>query len=113
MNPDNVKCVTEFPLTPKSARKLIADLATYYSYRVKFSKHARQRLTERKVSTQQVFSLLRSSSSRFQELPHQDPRGDWKMNLEGMAAGELLRVSLVLKRVESDPSAFIVTVLLP
>jgi len=33
------------------------------------------------------------------------------MSLEGIAAGDSIRVPLVLKRPESDPSALIITVI--
>ncbi len=37
--------------------------------------------------------------------------GDWKMNVEGIASGDSIRVPLVLKRHEDDPSILIVTVI--
>lgn len=113
MASQSLTCIDEFPLTPKTAKAVIKDLAYNYNRRVLFSKHARTRMKERKVTTEQIFNVLRSNSSRFEELPHQTPEGDWKMNLEGFAAGDKIRVVLVLKRLESDPSAFVVTVVLP
>lgn len=103
--------VSEFPLTVQSAKSLIRDLAANHSSRVKFSKHARERLQERDITIAQVFAVLKSHSSRFFEQPHQTPRGDWAMSLEGIAAGDPIRVPLVLKRPESDPSALIITVI--
>lgn len=99
--------VSEFPLTVQSAKSLIRDLAANHSSRVKFSRHARERLLERDIAIAQV----KSHSSRFFEQPHQTPHGDWAMSLEGIAAGDLIRVPLMLKRPESDPSALIITVI--
>ena len=103
--------VSEFPLTVQSAKKLIRDLALNHSARVKFSRHARERLLERDITVTQVFSVLKSHSSRFFEQPYQTAGGDWAMSLEGIAAGDSIRVPLVLKRPESDPSALIITVI--
>ena len=103
--------ISVFPLTVQSAKALIRDLAENHSVRVKFSKHARDRLLERDITITQVFSVLSSRSSRFFEQPYQTARGDWAMSLEGIAAGDSIRVPLVLKRPESDPSALIITVI--
>ena len=103
--------VIEFPLTEKSAKNIIQDLAKNHAHKIKISKHARERLYERDISLLQIFSILKSNSSRFHEEPHQTPYGDWKMNLEGVAAGETIRIPLVLKRHEDDPSVLIITVI--
>ncbi|EPX6937051.1 DUF4258 domain-containing protein [Vibrio parahaemolyticus] len=103
--------ISEFPLTPKSARMLIKDLAENHTSRIKFSKHARERLSDRDITIQQVLCVLKSSSNRFHELPYPTEAGDWKMNVEGIASGDSIRVPLVLKRHEDDPSILIVTVI--
>lgn len=103
--------ISEFPLTIQSAKNLIRDLAENHSARIKFSKHARERLLERDITVIQVFSVLSSRSSRFFEQPYQTSGGDWAMSLEGIASGDSIRIPLVLKRLESDPSALIITVI--
>ncbi|WP_198672817.1 hypothetical protein [Photorhabdus sp. CRCIA-P01] len=42
---------------------------------------------------------------------HQTASGDWKFNFQGIAAGELIEVVIVLKRYEYDPSCFVITVI--
>ncbi|WP_017445233.1 hypothetical protein [Gayadomonas joobiniege] len=60
----------------------------------------------------QLFQVLQNKHSRMTELPHQTPNGDWKCNLQGIAAGEVIEAVVSLKRHDFDPSAFIVTVIL-
>ncbi|PWI34827.1 hypothetical protein DI392_00665 [Vibrio albus] len=103
--------IAEFPLTAKSAKRILRDLAENHTGRVKFSKHARERLEERDITIQQVLCVLKSTSNRFHEGPYQTERGDWKMNVEGIASGEPIRVPLTLKRHEDDPQIFIITVI--
>ncbi|MBB1485560.1 DUF4258 domain-containing protein [Oceanospirillum sediminis] len=103
--------ISEFPLSIQSAKNLIRDLSENHSTRIKFSKHARERLLERDITLTQVFSVLSSRSSRFFEQPWLTPSGDWAMSLEGIAAGDSIRIPLVLKRLESDPSVLIITVI--
>ncbi len=103
--------VKEFPLSQGSARKIINNLASNHTGRILLSAHAKQRMLERRVTLRQILNVLGHVRSRFTELPHQTPAGDWKCNLQGMAAGELIEVVVVLKRFETDPSAFVITVM--
>ncbi|WP_263081559.1 DUF4258 domain-containing protein [Endozoicomonas sp. Mp262] len=101
----------EFPLTRQSAKKIIKELAKKYSSRVKFGKHARERMIERNITNRQVFEVLRSDHSFFTEEPHPTPKGNWKFNLQGFAAGATVEVVVDLKRHDEDPTAFVVTVI--
>ncbi|WCE31045.1 DUF4258 domain-containing protein [Vibrio sp. SCSIO 43137] len=103
--------VAEFPLTPKTAKRIVQDLATNHTGRIKLSKHTRIRMDERDITFQQIIAVLRSNSSRFEEHPYQTECGDWKMNFEGISSGETIRVPLILRRYEDDPSVLIVTVI--
>ncbi len=103
--------IAEFPLTEQSAKKIIRDLATNHTSRVKFRQHAEDRQEERSVTHRQILNVLKSRSSVITEGPYQEPNGSWKFNIEGMASGTRLRVVVALYRHEDDPSAFIVTVI--
>lgn len=103
--------IKEFPLTPRSAKRILRDLAENHTNRIKISKHARQRLEERDLTIQQVLCVLKSDSNRFHEEPYRTERGDWKMNIEGIASGDPIRVPLVLRRHDQDPSVLIITVI--
>lgn len=103
--------IAEFPLSSHSAKKLINDIASNYTSRVFISKHARDRMEQRQVTRMQLFHILRNKHSRVTEAPHLTPKGDWKCNLQGMAAGDLIEVVVSLKRHEDDPSIYVVTVI--
>ncbi len=90
----------EFPLTERTARKIIIDLAKNHSNRVKLSKHAKIRMSQRGISIRQVFT----------EEPFQEPNGDWKFNIKGVAAGDIITLTIALKGHNYAPLAFIVTV---
>lgn len=101
-----------FPLQEKITRKIVQDLALNASHKIRFGSHAKQRMIERGVSTKQVMTVLQDNASRFTEKPHLTPNASWKFNLQGFAAGEIIEVVVDLKNVESDPNAFVVTVIL-
>ncbi|WP_070967069.1 DUF4258 domain-containing protein [Vibrio sonorensis] len=103
--------VAEFPLTPTTARRIVRDLATSHTGRIKLSKHARQRMKQRDITILQVMNVLKSRSNRFQEPPFERPDGNWQMNIEGVASGSTLRIPLVLRRHEDDPTAFVLTLI--
>ncbi|MGR6834256.1 DUF4258 domain-containing protein [Aliivibrio wodanis] len=103
--------IDEFPLSSVSAKRLINDLANNHTSRILLGKHTRLRMEQRGVSRRQIFQVLGNKHSRITEAPHQTPCGDWKCNLQGVAAGEIIEVVISLKRHEYDPSAFIVTVI--
>ncbi|EOX4945738.1 TPA: DUF4258 domain-containing protein [Vibrio parahaemolyticus] len=111
MSENKLEGIDEFPLTSASAKKLINELASNHTARVFIGSHARERMEERGVTRMQIFQVLSNKHSRITEAPHQTPRGDWKCNLQGMAAGEIVEVVVSLKRHEDDPSAFVVTVM--
>jgi len=102
--------VNEFPLTEFTARKIINDLAQNYTHRILWSKHVKQRMAERKVTTGQILTLMKSKRSIFREGPYQESNGDWKFNLKGLAAGNVIELSVVLKNHQIEPSSVLVTV---
>jgi hypothetical protein len=111
MNNKPPAAVNEFPLSQHSAKKIINELAINYTNRVKLSSHARQRMKQRGITNTQILKVLASTHSIFTEAPHMTAGGDWKFNLQGVAAGEVVEVVVVLRRLETDPSAFVVTVM--
>lgn len=102
--------IYEFPLTEVTARKIINDLANNHTSRIRWSKHVKKRMSERGVSSGQVLILLKNKHSVFREGPYQEPSGDWKFNLKGMAAGKVMELTVVLKRHHDDPTATLITV---
>jgi hypothetical protein len=111
MNSKAPPSVNEFPLSQKMAKKVITELACKYTNRVKLSAHAKTRMLERGVTNMQILKILASPHSIFTEAPHMTAAGDWKFNLQGVSAGDVVEVVAVLRRLEHDPSAFVVTVM--
>ena len=106
-NPQGVK---EFPLTEGTARKIMNDLAENYTHRIRWSKHVKQRMHERGVTTAQIITLLKSKHSVFREGPYPEASGDWKFNLKGLAAGKVIELTVALKNHHDSPMSVLVTV---
>lgn len=104
------KGVDEFPLTEGTARQIINNLAERHTDRIRWSKHVKERMQERGVTTGQILTLLKSKHSVFREGPYQETNGDWKFNLKGMAAGALIERAVALKNHQHSPSSILVTV---
>ncbi|MCJ8269193.1 MAG: DUF4258 domain-containing protein [Psychrosphaera sp.] len=111
MNNKSPAGVNELPLSQNTAKKIIKELALNHTNSVKLSSHARQRMKQRGVTNTQILKVLSSAHSVFTEAPHMTAGGDWKFNLQGVAAGEVVEVVVVLRRLETDPCAFVVTVM--
>lgn len=100
----------EFPLSPISARKIVQDLANNHTGRIRFTRHARERMVQRSVSNRQILTVMRSRSSIFTEDPHPTPQGSWKCTMRGFAAGIHIEVAIDIRRHDQDPTAYVVTV---
>lgn len=102
--------VEEFPLTEGTARQIINNLAEYHTDRIRWSKHVKERMQQRGVTTGQILTLLKSKHSVFREGPFQETNGDWKFNLKDMAAGTVIELTVVLRNHQQSPSSILVTV---
>lgn len=110
MEKDKPQGVLEFPLTEHTARLIINDLARNHTDRIAWSWHVKQRMLERGVTSQQILTLLKSRRSVFKEGPYEDLNGDWKFNLKGLAAGQIIEVTIALKNYQKSPLSVVVTV---
>ncbi|WP_320153379.1 DUF4258 domain-containing protein [uncultured Tolumonas sp.] len=104
--------ISEFPLTDHSAKQIIRDLAENHTGRIKFSKHIRERMIERRVTDAQILSVLKSHSSVITESTSQTPAGDWKLNMKGVAAGDVIEVVICIQSCDYDPSLRLITVMI-
>jgi len=102
--------ISEFPLTENSARKIMNDLANNHTHRIRWSGHIKERMSERGVTMRQILTLLKSRHSVFREGPYPEANGDWKFNLQGLAAGQLIELTVALKNHHDQPSSILVTV---
>jgi len=75
--------------------RIIREVAADTS-RVKFSRHALDRMEERGFTTGQVYTCLQRGG--IHEPVHQDVRGDHKCTLRHLCAGDEVRVAVALKR---------------
>ena len=102
--PDNN--VTKLDLTPTSALNIIRELAKE-SQKVFFTNHARERMSQRNIATSQIFRCLKTGV--ITEEPFRDPKGNWKLTLESMCAGDLITVAVVLDHNEQGNYILIIT----
>lgn len=64
--------------------------------RLLFSRHAEERMQQRKIGRRQILQVLRTGS--VSEPLHQDVHGDWLCNISGRCAGVYLTVGIVFKQ---------------
>jgi len=75
---------------------------------VKVSRHASERMVQRKISMTQVLECLRRGS--IYEAAHQDVKGDWKATLRHVWAGDEVCVAVALKRNSDGDVIAVITV---
>ncbi|MCW8356206.1 MULTISPECIES: DUF4258 domain-containing protein [Marinomonas] len=110
MKKNNPQGKVVFPLSEFTARKIINDLAENHTNRIRWSKHIKERMLERGVTTGQVLALLKSKRSVFREGPYLEINGDWKFNIKGMAAGSIIELSVAIKNHTDNPTSILITV---
>jgi len=67
-------------------------------------------MLDRGITSGQILTLLKSKRSVFREGPYQESNGDWKFNLKGMAAGNIIELTIALKNHQNEPTSVLVTV---
>lgn len=100
----------EYPLTEATAREIMNDLANNYTNRIKWTKHIKDRMVQRDITTAQILTLLKSKRSVFREGPYEEPNGNWKFNLKGMTAGQVIELTIALKNHQQSPNSILITV---
>lgn len=102
---DNV--VRLINLTEQKAREILNEIAQDSS-RIEFSKHARQRMSERNITLVQIIRIL--GRGKFEEQPHRTPNGNWQMKLSGLSAGHDIKIVCALDyKAETGNYAIIIT----
>lgn len=110
MSASEPQSVYEFPLTENTARNIVNDLASNHTKRIRWSHHVKKMMAERGVSSRQIITLLKSKHSVFREGPYEAPNGNWKFNLKGLVAGQVIELVVALENHHDDPKAALVTV---
>ena len=79
------------------------------SHRVVLTKHAKQRMKQRRVNYRQVMECL--CKGHIAEPAHLSIHGDWMATLEHRYAGDVVRVVVAIERQEDGELAVVVTVM--
>ena len=79
------------------------------SDRVVLTRHAKQRMKQRRINQRQVMQCLRRG--RVCEPAHLTIHGDWMATLEHRYAGDMVRVVVAIERQEDGELAVVVTVM--
>lgn len=87
--------IDSFPPSERQARQWMQE-AGEERRRLLFSKHAEERMQQRKIGRRQILQVLRTGT--ISEPLHQDVRGDWRCNVSGRHAGMYLTVAVVFKQ---------------
>ncbi|MBL1260165.1 MAG: DUF4258 domain-containing protein [Thiotrichaceae bacterium] len=100
------KNVIMMELTRPTAQAIIKQLAST-SERVKYSDHVRARMRERRITTRQVMSCLKSGC--ISEEPIRSIKGNWVLSVRAIAAGDPLTVVIALDHDRDGNYALIIT----
>lgn len=95
-----------FPPSERQVRQWLRE-ASEGTRRLLFSKHAEQRMQQRRIGRRQVLHVLRAGA--FSEPPHQDAGGTWRCNVSGIHAGRHLTIGVVLKQIEGGAWVIVAT----
>ena len=79
------------------------------SSRVVLTRHAKQRMRERRINMRQVMECLRKGL--IYEPAYVTIDGDWKATLEHQYAGDVVRVAVAIERQEDGDLAVVITVM--
>ena len=79
------------------------------SHRVVLTKHAKQRMKQRRINQRQIMECLRKG--QIHEPAHLTVHGDWKATLEHQYGGDVVRVVVAIERQEDGELAVVVTVM--
>lgn len=98
--------VEPFPPNERQVRQWLAEAAAG-TRRLLFSKHAEERMVQRKIGRRQVLQALKCGA--ITEALHQAPNGDWRCNVSSFNAGQYLTVGVVLKQKQDGAWVIIAT----
>ncbi len=99
--------VLQLNLTIPSAKKLVRELAED-TCRVFFSKHAEQRMKERKITRTQIIRCL--LKGEITEGPARGTNGNWQLSMKSYSAGVPITVAMALDYDENGNHILVITV---
>jgi hypothetical protein len=98
--------IDPLPPTERQVRQWLRE-ASEGTRRLLFTKHAEQRMQQRRIGRRQVLQVLRTGT--ISEPLHQDVTGDWRCSVSGFHAGMHLTVGVVLKQKEDGAWVIVAT----
>jgi Domain of unknown function (DUF4258) len=87
--------LASIPLNDNDVLRMVRKIAQK-SENVFLVPHAKLRMRQRKISLMQVLLCLRQGC--IWEPPHLDIRGDWRLTMHHLIAGDDVKVAVALKR---------------
>ncbi|ADE13786.1 conserved hypothetical protein [Nitrosococcus halophilus Nc 4] len=102
----NKNKIAQLQLSDKRAREIIRE-AVLDTSRIQWSKHARKRMRERRITTRQVLDVL--SKGKIIEGPVRGTTGDWECTLERFVAGDNVVVVVAIETDSAGQPVIIVT----
>ncbi len=101
------KNVLTLELTPISAQKLLIEIISSNSGKVKFTTHCEEKMTSRKITRTQVCCVLKHG--RFIEGPYRSANRNWEMKVEGLTAGDFIRVVCAIDNDSTGNHIIVIT----
>lgn len=98
--------VLRHELTPTFALQLIRRIAEN-SARVFMTRHATKRMAERQITVPQVRKCLLVGT--ISEGPYRDVKGNWKVQIEALTAGDVVVVEAALDYDEEGNQIIVIT----
>lgn len=99
--------VLNLDLTAANAKKILTNIKRNNPEKIYYLPHAEERMEQRGITRTQVEKCI--EHGRIVEGPYRDTPGNWKMNLECVAAGDRITVVGVLDRDDDGNYVLIVT----
>jgi hypothetical protein len=94
-------------MTDDEAVAILRDCAEHDS-RLFFSKHAEERMLQRKITRLQVMTCL--TKGKVVESAYRDPKGDFRLTLEHYTAGSIVTAAVAIKLNDYASRTVVVTV---
>ena len=102
-----MKNIKPFKLSERQAKQWLKE-AAQSKRRLLFSKHAEQRMHQRKIGRRQVLETLEHGT--ISEPLHQDIQGDWRCNISWRHAGQYITVGAAFELTENGEWVIVLTV---
>ena len=87
--------MSRMPISPQVLEDQVHEWAKT-SEKVLLVKHAEERQDERRISSREIFEVLRKG--KISEEPYQDSYGDWRIRMHHVVAGRRIDIAVAVKK---------------